>query len=453
MLSITKMTKLYENVMVNNIFSYNDLINMGFRDDEIDVMLKNSILLKVADEYNFIDYDRLYAYGNYYFDHNNKEKAYECFKACYEINRYHIKTCLKLFLYAIENKKYDEALEYFHFINKTEDVIYQKDNNMYLHLLSLIIKLPEEYENKLKEITVNDTFVSEKDSRFKDITLENKSRSFAYHQRFFKALVNHQREEDETNFLKTHNLIFNALIKNALEIEQNNLQSIKQMIEKQDYIGILNLIKQISKVHKLNKYFNLLLLLTKRYLNIFYNGKVPRIIDIKIESFDDAIWANDYHKAMEYIVVRNYEKGQNIENDLSYLMLKDICDLIDKLNLQQSVIGKNPSYDEAVDFPYYGIPFTIICEIASLITQGKNYNSIAVAYGLNHEEQDILLLILARECYYQGLYNLGDNYLNQVMLKEEKTPRVNSILNQILVNRDSFYEEEGKYHFRLVLEK
>lgn len=98
---------------------------------------------------------------------------------------------------------------------------------------------------------------------------------------------------------------------------------------------------------------------------------------------------------------------------------------------------------------YYGIEN--MPQLAELIVSGMNMDEACASLELNEEQKAIAILVLARECYTQENYLMGDQYLKKVEKTKHKTKFVISLFEEIRRNKRFYKNRVDEKYKPLVL--
>ncbi len=149
-----------------------------------------------------------------------------------------------------------------------------------------------------------------------------------------------------------------------------------------------------------------------------------------------------FKEAAEYLMIANYI---NSKENKSY----DFTNLIE-ISLKKANEQYKPYIQmEASDFTekkqnYYNLEN--VEEVAKIISNGQSIQKTLNDFQLDSEQQNLMLLIFAQNCYTQENYEIGDKFLNIVEKNKNKTPLVKSVITELKKNR-LFYanrKEESK---------
>ena len=84
-------------------------------------------------------------------------------------------------------------------------------------------------------------------------------------------------------------------------------------------------------------------------------------------------------------------------------------------------------------YNYFGID-NIEQIVSLIIEEGYQVENACYSLGLTEDEKNVVFLILARECYYQEKYSLGDYYLREFSKVNNQSSSIKRLYNEILRN-------------------
>lgn len=88
---------------------------------------------------------------------------------------------------------------------------------------------------------------------------------------------------------------------------------------------------------------------------------------------------------------------------------------------------------------YYGLE--PIEEMVAFVSSGKTIEEVQEKFSLTEEQVALLMLIFARNCYANGDFTLGDQYLRKVEKRKNKTEQIKQLLEEIR-RKKKFYRNQ-----------
>lgn len=105
MISEENLGRLYEGIIDHEELTTKLLNEYGFCSGDLTKLVKEGIIERISrGHYSLLSVDDLYNYGKTLISLRKYGEATLCFKRCYELDPYHINTCLSLFLIGIKKK-------------------------------------------------------------------------------------------------------------------------------------------------------------------------------------------------------------------------------------------------------------------------------------------------------------------------------------------------------------
>ena len=313
-----------------------------------------------------------------------------------------------LIKYATINKKYDLILEYIDPFIETENNKYKNDYNLYLLLLSRIIKMPDKYINYVRKLTVEDILIPVKEQKNENIIIENNARTLIMQQKLISASI----ELKKLTFIpREKNSIIRNLIHDAVEVQNNDKKKILELLYDKNYKGIVRYLRNNEKYRNLSKNDKYILLIAEEILKVVETGVIPEQSNLDTNRLFDAIDGRNYTLAL--ILSEKYSKKNNIsfKDNTIYLLLNDLCEIISKIEEElrcssidvKSIIYnlKNNKYNKA---------FSILEEYL-IYNQKENYKFLI--------ENLIKICIIEKDSSYEEPINIleeiiNDNYIFDV---------------------------------------
>lgn len=100
---------------------------------------------------------------------------------------------------------------------------------------------------------------------------------------------------------------------------------------------------------------------------------------------------------------------------------------------------------------YYGI--NNIANISNFILNGSSFDEACLEYGISEEDKSLVALLLARECYIQEYYYIGDRYMKIYEKLKKKSALAKKLSQDIKKGRDFYKNRNTEGHELLTLVK
>ncbi len=332
MINETNLDKLYDSFIDEDELTTKKLKELGFNSTDLNKLIEKDLIIRTRRGiYSLNKIDGLYFFGKKLIALRKHDRATLCFKKCYNINPTHNGVCFQLFLRAIQQKDYDEALKYYStFWNANK--FYDVDNRLYLYLLSVITNLPVDYREYAKILQLDDLEVDKEDKRYNDINLQNKIRLSVFNQRFTLACKQLNDYIKEKESLSVQDLTIRTLLIQAVEKQMQDKQTIIDLLTQKKYKDIIKLYDEMSFFHRLGMVDNYILYLTTELLNIIETNKIPKVRVVDTNNIFDAIDGQNFSLAFD--LAKKYSDKYNVDKNYNvfYLILKDIVKQCERLN-------------------------------------------------------------------------------------------------------------------------
>lgn len=248
------------NKLCNFVISHDDLttkdlrsLNISYRNQR--ELINNRVLQRVRiGHYELIDYDAFISYGHKLFKKGEIKKASKCFDKAHEINPKHYENTF----YFFEEKVYEK--DYIGAYNCLKQHLTHKNinhtNNLYLLLLSHLIKLPDGNSEYVKHFDVDDLSIGKTNKSKEYIQTSSQIMFDIIHGRFTAALKGikiNKKHRDIRHYI-TYRLVSDIIEKNSTISFQIN-----KMIFNKDYHSVINLLEEEQKAHPLTDYHDSIL--------------------------------------------------------------------------------------------------------------------------------------------------------------------------------------------------
>lgn len=332
MINEDNLKMLYNSVLESDTITTKKLNEMGFNSKDITKLIKeNKIERLCRGIYKVTDTNELFKIAKKLFWRKKYIDSCKTYEYIYELDKTNASVILQLFSYAIRDNRYDDAYKYLDnlFLICNEDK--KKIINLYLLLLSNITKIPERYQDYLTNLKLEDLRFNSND----------KFTSFieCVYRKDFIAARKELYDKFDFNLSYTHDIsaLLSAIVHNNSKKEDNNKQIGKNKEGIIDYLGLIvikNYEKLIeilnfrSKKIQLNFFDENILKLANVYVNLKNTHDLSNLRVSKSINVFNCINDKDYFRALEISKRYNKEKSINDDTDCLYLVLYDICELI-----------------------------------------------------------------------------------------------------------------------------
>ena len=142
-------------LLINDLKITDDSLKIyGYSKEAICLLLEKNIIERLkTGEYKLVSVDKFRQYGLSLLKEGKNFQANKCFEKCYELAPNGKNIILQHMLALLKRKKYQEVLNVIKNANPTNtDVNY----NLYLYLLNFLTEIPDEYKERVSNMTEND---------------------------------------------------------------------------------------------------------------------------------------------------------------------------------------------------------------------------------------------------------------------------------------------------------
>lgn len=326
-----KIEVLLRLVMYDIVLNYSTLISYNFSDEDIFWMLDNKIIMQVKDDkYKLLSVESLRRYGlKLLTDHNGKE-ANICFRKCYQMAPNSRKICMQYMMSLIRREDYQEALNVYDTMTKRGQVKYEKDDNLYLYLFSILTNLNSEKANKVINFGYRDIML-DKNWQHKD---ENEIRKAILNSKFTYAykLITARIYSNKDEYSVKYELI-RWLLVHVLEYEKKFKANLFDLANDGEFKKIILILKNRERQRNLSKLETYILIICEAIVNIKNIGIVPEIIVEDTDNMYEALMGYNFELALRLNNGFLQYTGDNPSNDIINILLVKINGLINDTKL------------------------------------------------------------------------------------------------------------------------
>ena len=321
---------IYQLIINDTKLTTSNLEQLGLSKNEISEMVELSFIKQESEnEYSLVSIKQLYNYGLKLIITEHINEANRCFRKCYELEPNNREYILQLMIATIKQDRKEDLFKYFSLLDTEDCEKNIKDNNLYLYLLSLVMKIPYEYHTRVKQFNYDDLLFSNK-CEFDNKEKENNIRTLIIKNKYKYALklLNDSIMEDIEELSKK--IAIKELLIKVIEYETKFKYDLLMFAERKEYSKIIDYLKAKSKKRRLRSDEVYILFTVQGIIKILETGKVPEITKTCPKSMYEALKANNYIEA--YIFNEQYESRNKtqIGTTLLSILLSDILTLIAK---------------------------------------------------------------------------------------------------------------------------
>lgn len=433
-MNIPKIEIIYQ-MLIKRIKLTNESLRLhGFNKDEINNLLEKRIIEQTSDDsYKLYQVDKLRKYGVTLLQNGKTAEADACFRVCYELVPTGKHICLQAMLAALNRHEYRQLFEIYQNLEKNHPEKNKQNNLLYLYLLSIITKVPEELQERTRKIEPSEIILPHTNSS----KIENQIRTAISQNKFsYACQLIKERIKKEQNYSVKFELL-DALCNEAADWTRRFKYKIYQLIETESYEQIRTILLEQNRQRKLSELETNILLLTDAIIKIQETGNIPIVTIESTNNMQEAILGNNYALALsindEFLEFHHIYKKTNSIN----ILLEKINHIILELKSKQTLDLKNKEVLEQLENIYLEIE-----ELANFIQeQNISIDEAIKNIGLFPEQALLVKLVYAKNCYEQFDYDTGDKYLNEVEKSNFQTDMTILLLEQIKTFRSEFSKE------------
>lgn len=332
MISEEKLEKLYEKLMTESKLTKEQLQTCELTDEDINRLLEEGKLQLVAKEcYIFKAVGQLVQYGKKCINPENDEKAIQIFERCLQLDPNNIIALHQLMIRYLFHQEYQKVCECLYILIHSSYGYYQKDHLFHLYILSTITDIPPKCQNIISKMRLEDMQISEQDPRWYNKIQEQTLRKLVYGQKYAKALSYLNKLKKERMNHQRHDMITRNLLGQGVRAQMDNKEKILQMLMKEDYQGMLAYIEQLKAKQRLRSTDELTYILLKDILDIITKKQIPvsKISDTK--SVTIALKAKNYLLAQSLLKTFSIHGNYEVETTINYQLISNILKEIEKI--------------------------------------------------------------------------------------------------------------------------
>lgn len=336
MISQGNLDSLYESVLNEEELTTKHLNDLGFKSRDINSLLEDGTLIRIKRGfYSFNSSEQLFRYGKKLILQKKYDEAAKCFELGHKIDPKNGSICFQLFFKSVQQRDYERAFELIDTLFEETNQDYERDLCFYLLLLSYITETPEKYREFAKNIGFDDIYVGKSDKRYIDSQAQNRIRSLVLQGKISFALKQFNSLLYQNGIKGPNDLLLKTLLNQATGSEIETKKKITDLIKQKEYEEALEILLLKSSQHKLSLTDSNIIRLLEVIIKMKKTSVIPKPVEPKDDTFVEAINTNNFLMALR--INKEYNNKLNIseENNAVYILLNDICDLINKLKQEK----------------------------------------------------------------------------------------------------------------------
>ena len=288
-------------------------------------------------------YDLENAYGMFWYykiltskRHWNSERASLALKRCLEIEPENGSVNARLFIDSLYKKEWAKAWKYFDILEKTDNVCFKRDQNLWLYLLSFCTRIPDKYRERVSKMTIDDVSNYTDDDRYHDFVSHYKIRK-AIMENDFVSAYDMLCETDEFKDKKLYALVLEILLREAMVVEKTRTCNLSFMISDGKYSDIVRVLEKKNALHGLSDSEEVILRIARDLVNVVDHKVLYEIDDVGMAAyFKDAILNHDYVRALQ-LFNRGNSKIVSLENKNIEVLLERVISETKSLKIEKEM--------------------------------------------------------------------------------------------------------------------
>ena len=322
------MERLYQIIIKGLPLTIKNLLEHDLTQEDIKNLIDKNIIKQIeCDEFQLLDLESLYNHGIKLFLTKRPKDAPICFSKCFELDSSNRKYCLQLMYHHLRLGQIAAAFEYFPHLEQISEEKDIYDNDLYLYLFNMLTKCPEEYRERVRNMDY-DSFLFPYDMQIPFKKEQNHIRQLIAKNKLKKALYMHNNIIAKNPRYSVSNEILKEFIIRLINLEIKFKENILNFVKNKNYHAVISFLDTKSKKRYLTNEETFVYLISKAIIEISDSRIVPPVIDEDTNNLYTAIKGNNYELALEIEVRTLKDYGQNIEENVVFILLTQINELI-----------------------------------------------------------------------------------------------------------------------------
>ena len=381
-----KKKKIYDAYIVLNEFKFKDLRRLGFTRASLGEFEELGIIKKDGKEkYTFIDKEGLYEYSHE-LRMRKKYGAYtKCLQKCLALDPDNKNIARNLFMQMIIDEKITESFEYY----TKAPLVNEYDNNLLLYLYNNILTLPLDYQEKVNAMHIEDVRFESNYYNAKSIAHGYVRTAIYYHQ-YVLALEKIDELTIAIGKKTALNFVLHNMVDAALRQQHRSRKIIIDLINDKYYDDLVEYLEEEDNNRRLSLLEEKVLGVAKDLVYLIDNHELENVNYENTDILDVALVNKNYPLALELSRKELNRRNFNSEEDILYLILEDMTDMIKMVSPNMYTDSKNQVSQPKVEdifldshLPYLDNVGLLLIEDISLEEAKKVKNIVAGVRGVN----------------------------------------------------------------------
>lgn len=336
MLEKIQLYQIYDAIIDRIPLTKEFLLSLGIDDEKIKLLTNQNILNQNEDNNYTLtssSIKELYNYHGILQKRGLTERAIECIEACYELEPTNREISFGLIRMCIRIKKYNKVFEIFESLDDTQDPELQKDNNLYLYLLSIICNYPQKYRKRVLNLKYSDIAINEDSTRYQDIDSQNKIRIHLIHGRYSLVIKKYNDKISKIFPNVEERAFFQEILKKIKETEEVKYFSLVNFAEDKKYKEIVDYIENKRKVKKVSMFDAFVYYIAKKIIVINNSKKIPQVKVTNSSNLKEVLQGDNYPLLLT--LIKNSELFNTKEKNILTILITDIIKLINTIKKER----------------------------------------------------------------------------------------------------------------------
>ena len=328
-----KLCKIYDMIIKDEEITLWKLDKYEITLEEFIHVINDNLIEKISDnKYRIKDFGMLYNCGVGLINSRDYIKGCSYLEFCYKINKNSSDLKLYLLLGYIGAKKYQNALELLNANNCCN--LYDKDYNLILYMMSIIVEVDEDCKKKVLGFEDNDVLILNNVNNYNKINKHNVMRKFILDNKLHQAKNMYLRELIHQFPNKMISEIIYMLLQYMIDVDYKRNLIIIDYLKNKNYLDLLVYIKRKQQQTKLCSSDKIVYTIVKDMLWIDENRKIPKPRVNETSSLEEAIKGKNYYLALKIITESKTDIcDKNLKKEVINLLV-DINKLIKNVVLE-----------------------------------------------------------------------------------------------------------------------
>ena len=320
--------KIYDAFIILDDFKFKSLKQLGFTRAILDSFVKEGIIKRDGkDAYAFLDSEGLIKYSHELRMKKNYNSYTRCLQKCLMLDSDNKEIARNIFMQMIIDEKIVESFEYY----RKAPLVNEYDNNLLLFLYNNILTLPLEYQEKVNVMHIEDMRFESDYYNAKSIA-QGHVRSAIYYHQYVSALEKIDELSAAIGKKTALNFVLHNMADAALRQQHRSRKIIRDLINDKYYDDLVEYLEEEHKNRRLSRLEEKVLGVAKDLVYLIDNHELENVNYENTGILDVALANKNYPLAFELNRKDLNRRNLSVEEDILYLILEDMADMIKMMN-------------------------------------------------------------------------------------------------------------------------